>query len=305
MSMMARAAVEVNLEKTGNIRYSVILFKEDFFEALKIEHSYSHPFGIVVSDADCGAVGPGSHPGEGMDVCKCIVPVGHGDTLNSRQAASPLVRLVEGEERWETPDHSRGVLPQNWEAGRLLLFSPSARLSKPLQMTSWAAWDFRGRTFFPLPPCFLCLKIFFCFLGSCPVCLSRKAALKLGSRYTVSFQRQTRCDGLGDVGFIKRPKNLTNEDALAYSGTSQDMGQAQGLHLGRDFILLSTPLQIVPVLVYTGQGREAHRFTSTETGGEMRKVLKFAGKSTRSVLFFNCRGVILINYLEKGHTTHH
>ncbi|GFW50623.1 hypothetical protein TNCV_2889251 [Trichonephila clavipes] len=29
-------------------------------------------------------------------------------------AASPLVRLVEDEERWEAPDHHQGVLPQNW-----------------------------------------------------------------------------------------------------------------------------------------------------------------------------------------------
>ncbi|GFT59192.1 uncharacterized protein TNCV_3891491 [Trichonephila clavipes] len=35
-------------------------------------------------------------------------------TLNSRQAASPLGRLVEGEERWEAPDHPQGILPQNW-----------------------------------------------------------------------------------------------------------------------------------------------------------------------------------------------
>ncbi|GFS50367.1 uncharacterized protein TNCV_1638591 [Trichonephila clavipes] len=50
-----------------------------------------------------------SNPGEVMDVCKCIVPSRHWVTLNSRRAASPLVRLVEGEERWEAP-----VLPQNW-----------------------------------------------------------------------------------------------------------------------------------------------------------------------------------------------
>ncbi|GFU18097.1 uncharacterized protein TNCV_1446521 [Trichonephila clavipes] len=48
-----------------------------------------------------------------MDVRKCIVPLRHGGTLNSRRAASPLVRLVE-EERWENPDHThRRVLPQN------------------------------------------------------------------------------------------------------------------------------------------------------------------------------------------------
>ncbi|GFW73104.1 uncharacterized protein TNCV_832231 [Trichonephila clavipes] len=56
----------------------------------------------------------GSNPGEDMDVCKCIVPSRHGGTLNSRRAASPLVRWVEGEERWEAPDHPHGVLPQNW-----------------------------------------------------------------------------------------------------------------------------------------------------------------------------------------------
>ncbi|GFV25052.1 uncharacterized protein TNCV_885181 [Trichonephila clavipes] len=36
-----------------------------------------------------------------MDVCKCMVPLRHGGTLNSRRAASPLVWLMEGEERWE------------------------------------------------------------------------------------------------------------------------------------------------------------------------------------------------------------
>ncbi|GFY35299.1 uncharacterized protein TNCV_796551 [Trichonephila clavipes] len=34
-----------------------------------------------------------------MDVCKCAVPLRHGGTLNSRRAASPRVRLVEGIER--------------------------------------------------------------------------------------------------------------------------------------------------------------------------------------------------------------
>ncbi|GFU33823.1 hypothetical protein TNCV_2169881 [Trichonephila clavipes] len=59
------------------------------------------PSGIVVRDADCCAVtvGTGFDSREDMDVCKCIVPARHGGTLNSRRAASPLVRLVEGEER--------------------------------------------------------------------------------------------------------------------------------------------------------------------------------------------------------------
>ncbi|GFX63526.1 uncharacterized protein TNCV_105331 [Trichonephila clavipes] len=55
-----------------------------------------------------------------MDVCKCVVPSRHGDTLNSRRATSPLVRVVKGEERWEaylpliSDDHSQDVLSQNW-----------------------------------------------------------------------------------------------------------------------------------------------------------------------------------------------
>ncbi|GFW76497.1 uncharacterized protein TNCV_1582761 [Trichonephila clavipes] len=32
-----------------------------------------------------------------MDVCKCMVPARHGGTLNSHRAASPLVKLGEGE----------------------------------------------------------------------------------------------------------------------------------------------------------------------------------------------------------------
>ncbi|GFV65070.1 uncharacterized protein TNCV_4671011 [Trichonephila clavipes] len=49
-----------------------------------------------------------------MDVCKCIVTSRHGVTLNSRRIASPLVRLMEGEERWEAFDHPQSVFPLNW-----------------------------------------------------------------------------------------------------------------------------------------------------------------------------------------------
>ncbi|GFT41905.1 uncharacterized protein TNCV_1667551 [Trichonephila clavipes] len=48
-------------------------------------------------------LGLGSNPGEDMDVCKCIMPSWQRVFVNSRRAASPLVRLVEGEERWEAP----------------------------------------------------------------------------------------------------------------------------------------------------------------------------------------------------------
>ncbi|GFY23426.1 hypothetical protein TNCV_3941191 [Trichonephila clavipes] len=50
-----------------------------------------------------------------MDACKCIVPLRHGGALNSRQAASPLVRWMEGEERWEAPP---GVSPSKLEWNR-------------------------------------------------------------------------------------------------------------------------------------------------------------------------------------------
>ncbi|GFV50017.1 hypothetical protein TNCV_2372601 [Trichonephila clavipes] len=44
-------------------------------------------------------------------VCKCIVPLRHGGTLNSRRAASPFVLLVAGDERWDAPDPPPGCSP--------------------------------------------------------------------------------------------------------------------------------------------------------------------------------------------------
>ncbi|GFV05065.1 uncharacterized protein TNCV_222821 [Trichonephila clavipes] len=49
-----------------------------------------------------------------MDVCKCLVPLRLGDTLNSRRVACPYVWLVEGKERWEAPDHPQGLFLRNW-----------------------------------------------------------------------------------------------------------------------------------------------------------------------------------------------
>ncbi|GFX00826.1 hypothetical protein TNCV_4577931 [Trichonephila clavipes] len=43
----------------------------------------------------------------------------HGGTLNSRRTASALVRLVEGEEKWEAPDPPLGVLHQNCDETEL------------------------------------------------------------------------------------------------------------------------------------------------------------------------------------------
>ncbi|GFV31538.1 hypothetical protein TNCV_1182671 [Trichonephila clavipes] len=63
--------------------------------------------GMVLSDQwdTHNMKGLSSNPGEGMGVCKCIVPLQQGGTLNSRRASSPLVRLIEGEESREDPDH--------------------------------------------------------------------------------------------------------------------------------------------------------------------------------------------------------
>ncbi|GFU98853.1 hypothetical protein TNCV_3381001 [Trichonephila clavipes] len=53
--------------------------------------SNKHTTTTTASVVDDAAVG---HPGEGMDVCKCIVPLRHEGTLNSRRAASPHGRLL-------------------------------------------------------------------------------------------------------------------------------------------------------------------------------------------------------------------
>ncbi|GFS68495.1 hypothetical protein TNCV_4584251 [Trichonephila clavipes] len=58
-----------------------------------------------------GLYGLGSNSGQDMDVCKYIVPSWRGGTLNSREAASPLVRLVAGDERREASDPPPGCSP--------------------------------------------------------------------------------------------------------------------------------------------------------------------------------------------------
>ncbi|GFW96183.1 transposable element Tcb1 transposase [Trichonephila clavipes] len=60
-------------------------------------------------------LGLSSNPGEDMDVCKCTVSSRHGGTLNSRRAASPLVRLVAGNKRWEAPNPPPGCSPSKLE----------------------------------------------------------------------------------------------------------------------------------------------------------------------------------------------
>ncbi|GFT47087.1 hypothetical protein TNCV_3747411 [Trichonephila clavipes] len=57
------------------------------------------PVGMWLATLAAVSFGLISNPGEDMDVCKCIVTSQYRGTLNSRRAASPLVRLVEGKER--------------------------------------------------------------------------------------------------------------------------------------------------------------------------------------------------------------
>ncbi|GFV08303.1 hypothetical protein TNCV_327371 [Trichonephila clavipes] len=50
-----------------------------------------------------------------MYVCKCIVPLRHGGTLNSRRDTSLLVLSKGGKERWENLLTTlQCVLPQSW-----------------------------------------------------------------------------------------------------------------------------------------------------------------------------------------------
>ncbi|GFW99096.1 uncharacterized protein TNCV_3008661 [Trichonephila clavipes] len=58
--------------------------------------------------------GLGSNPGEDMDVCKRIVSLRHGGTLNSRRAASPLVEEGGWGRELGPLTLPQGVLPQNW-----------------------------------------------------------------------------------------------------------------------------------------------------------------------------------------------
>ncbi|GFU26513.1 hypothetical protein TNCV_2463561 [Trichonephila clavipes] len=65
----------------------------------------------ILTIFDWSPEGLGSNPGEGINVCKCILLSRHGVTQNSRRAASPHVRLVKGEEKAsESLDYPRLIL---------------------------------------------------------------------------------------------------------------------------------------------------------------------------------------------------
>ncbi|GFT98081.1 uncharacterized protein TNCV_789031 [Trichonephila clavipes] len=69
---------------------------------------------VVVSDADCCAVGTGFESRRRHGCLHKYSAFAAWEYFKSRRATSPLVRLVEGEERWEAPDHPQDVLPLNW-----------------------------------------------------------------------------------------------------------------------------------------------------------------------------------------------
>ncbi|GFX94345.1 hypothetical protein TNCV_4293901 [Trichonephila clavipes] len=70
----------------------------------------SRPSGVVVSDADCCAVGPGLEYRRRHGCSKMCSAFVAGGILNSRRAASPLVRLVAGNERPEKAEHLDAML---------------------------------------------------------------------------------------------------------------------------------------------------------------------------------------------------
>ncbi|GFV85592.1 hypothetical protein TNCV_3774161 [Trichonephila clavipes] len=80
----------------------------------------------------------GSNPGEGMDVCKCLIPLRQGGTLNSRGASSPLVNLVEGEERLGGPSPSLECSPLN------IGVEPSKLVLSPAWVSSIAMYKLGG-----------------------------------------------------------------------------------------------------------------------------------------------------------------
>ncbi|GFX83567.1 hypothetical protein TNCV_325161 [Trichonephila clavipes] len=89
----------------NSFKYTRILLITAAAQTIHANNSFSsHTSGIVVSKADCCSVRPGFKSRRRHGFCKCIVPLRHGSTINSLQAVSPLARLVDGEERWETPD---------------------------------------------------------------------------------------------------------------------------------------------------------------------------------------------------------
>ncbi|GFU93507.1 uncharacterized protein TNCV_947491 [Trichonephila clavipes] len=90
----------------------------------------------------------GLNPGEDMDVRKCIMSFGHEGTINSHRGASPLMKLVEGADRWEALDHPYGTLPQNCggtESNRTLTYMVlKASVNDKRKSKALCSNEFRG-----------------------------------------------------------------------------------------------------------------------------------------------------------------
>ncbi|GFS61372.1 uncharacterized protein TNCV_3105551 [Trichonephila clavipes] len=126
-----------------------LLSKIRFFCVLQDEPSFrrssTSSFSLEIEEG----LGLDSNPREDMDVCKCIVSSWHGGALNSRRAASPLVRLVEGEERWKAPDPPLKVfsLKIGMDPSKIVL-SPAwclkLRLTTGVRILALSRDEFRG-----------------------------------------------------------------------------------------------------------------------------------------------------------------
>ncbi|GFW38937.1 hypothetical protein TNCV_1818781 [Trichonephila clavipes] len=106
------------------LRFVLLPYTEDGSAHLKTNyHSLPMILSVIESSVvelseielsfESNIIGLDSKPGEGIDVCKCIMLLWQGGILNSSRATSPLMGLVEGEERWEAPDHPQGFHPPN------------------------------------------------------------------------------------------------------------------------------------------------------------------------------------------------
>ncbi|GFW80111.1 hypothetical protein TNCV_460201 [Trichonephila clavipes] len=82
---------------------------------------------------DANSNGHGFKSRRRHDTSKCIVPSRHGGTLNSRRAASPLVKLMEGEKRWEAPDHPRCPPSKLGVKTRQIVLSPAWRSKEAIE----------------------------------------------------------------------------------------------------------------------------------------------------------------------------
>ncbi|GFX25272.1 uncharacterized protein TNCV_1274321 [Trichonephila clavipes] len=75
------------------------------------------------------------------------VPSRNVCTLNSRRATSPQLWLVQSEERWDAPDHSQDVLPQNWggiESNRTVICVVLKATDKEMPHLALCHDEFRG-----------------------------------------------------------------------------------------------------------------------------------------------------------------